>query len=154
MINGIDALQWSGKARRWPLTIHVLVLSLLGAVAIASIYQGSGVGFVIPTAILIWLVSLYLLLTKAAIRVDGQQVHFVVSPWYGFQQSLQKARISRLERRVIDGQIIRYVAVLDDGQEVLLPPAPWLHERQAVIELDAFMKHQFPGLLSTPQAAA
>ena len=154
MINGTDALQWSGKARRTPLIIHALVLLLLGAVAIASIYQGSGVGVMIPGSILIWLVSLYLLLSKAAIRVDGQQVHFVVSPWYGFSQTLQIERISRLERRVVEGQIVRYVAVLDDGQEVLLPPAPWLHETQAVIALDAFMKHHFADRLSTAQAAA
>ena len=92
---------------------------------------------------------------KPALKVDAASVYLgklLFFPWH--YQRRPRSQLKWLERKVVDGQIVRYVAHTHEGDELLLPTAPRIEHVDDVAALDTFMQQHFADLLTAPKATA
>ena len=137
--------------------LHGVVLTLVALSVTLSIFNGIASPLLfwgtVPLVIM-WGVSAIRVRKQPALKLDADNVYWsdLLFPW--LYRSNPRSQFKRLERTVVDGQIVRYVAYTHDGDEVLLPTAPRIEHAADVEALDTFMRQHFAELLPAPQGAA
>lgn len=155
MMTSSNQLFWSRSELRMAAWLHGVVLAVAALSLVLAMTQGMAsmplLWSAVPVTIM-WLVSALMVSKRPALKLEADRVWWtgVLFPWH--YQNRPRSQIKRLERTVVDGQIVRYVAHTHDGDELLLPTAPRLEHTADVAALDAFMQQHFADLLSIPRA--
>lgn len=157
MTKSSHQLSWSRSELRMANWSHGAFLSL--AALSFGLAFANGIGSApwlwsaAPVTVM-WVVSAIMVHRKPALKVDADNVYVgrLVLPW--LYQIRPRSQLKWLERKVVDGQIVRYVAHTHEGDELLLPSAPRIEHVDDVAALDSFMQQHFADLLTAPKATA